>query len=253
MISCSLMIPNGFLSAMSCRDSGGSGRHPRDTNQRPPLGSQSVQSVRRKLFGDVDHNQTSLDLQRELRECEERDRSKYNFDFNSEQPLPLPSEDSRYEWSQISTDSNDTEEKTDFNISTKLCKISDKNIAQSSTTQSQSATSSPPEPQQELHSEAVLDSSKMSTSATLAPDSQPQSSSSGVQLTQKVGQKHKLVKKSKQLPITGMQTILFFIYSQMTIHLLISINYDLNVYASHTPTFTPLLQCFNVYFLYKEI
>ena len=206
------MIPNGCLYAMSYPQIGGNGRHPRDTNQRPSPGSPPVQSVRRKLFGDVDHHKTSLDLQRELKQCEERDRSKYNFDFNSEQPIN--SSDSRYEWSQISTESNATED-TDFNVSTKLCKISDQNIAQSST-QSQSAPGSLPEPEPESHSTAVgsvqgLNASQQTTSATSAPDSQPESSSSAVEPTLKDEEKHKIVTKPKQKNITGKETIIFLL------------------------------------------
>lgn len=189
---------------MSRHAIGGGGRPPQPPrdSQRPSRGSRSVQSVRRKLFGDVDHRQTDIDLQRELRQCEADDRSKYNFDFSSEQPIDSP--DSRYEWSHVSNDINDTEDK--FNVSTKLCNISDRNIAQSST---QSAISSTPEPQPGLDSQAVsrtLGSNSTASptpSATCAPDSQPQSSSSAVKPTSRVEQKNKLVTHTKQMPITG--------------------------------------------------
>jgi hypothetical protein len=200
MITCLPMRPNALL-AMSWSDIGGNGGHPR--GQRPSLDSPSVQSVSRKLFGDVDHHQTELDLQNETKQCEERDRHKYNFDFRCEQPINSP--DSRYEWSQISTDSEVTEDKTDFNVSTNLNKISDQSIAQSSShTQSQSATraSSPPEPKPPTISSIVSSSSSPTpTSVTTAPDSQPQPSSSVEQLTTKVQQKPNLVNHSKQKSI----------------------------------------------------
>ena len=212
MSTCFLMLPNGFLYAMSRHAIGGNGRPPRDS-QRPSRGSQSVQSVRRKLFGDVDHRQTGIDLDRQLRQCEADDRSKYNFDFSSEQPIDSP--DSRYEWSHVSNDINSTEDKK-FNVSTKLCKISDQSIAQSSQQSStQSAMSSTPEPQPESRRDekavsAALGSNSTQSpslsptpSATCAPDSQPQSSSSAVEPTSRVEQKHKLVIHTKQKPITG--------------------------------------------------
>ncbi|CAG2113697.1 unnamed protein product [Medioppia subpectinata] len=213
MTTCFLMIPpNGFVSAMSCRDIGGNGPPPRDTNPLPSL--ERVQSVRRRLpFGDVDHQQTHLDLQNQLRQCHEMDRNRYNFDFQSEQPIN--SSDSRYEWSHISSD--DTQQDTnDTNISqefsTKLCKTNDHESTQSS----QSATSSPsqppllspllpPLPTLSDTGAHIVSSALASdpTSATFAPDSQPQASSSAVGLTLKVGHKKQIVSQSKQTKITG--------------------------------------------------
>jgi hypothetical protein len=231
MTTCFLMIPpNGFVSAMSCRDIGGNGPPPRDTNQTPS--HERVQSVRRRLFGDVDHQQTRLDLEHQLTRCEELDRNKYNFDFITQQPIS--SSDSRYEWSHISAqdstnasiDTNDTtfDSKLPQEFSTKLCKASDQSSTQSqsaTTSTTTSTTSSTPPPLQSLQPLSTCGPTLASdpTSGALSPDSQPQASSSSEALTAKVGHKSPTVVHSKQTKITGILhsfmpiiAILFAIY-----------------------------------------
>ncbi len=46
----------------------------------------------------MDHQQTQCELDRELQKCQERDKSKYNFDFAKEQPINSPNP--RYDWSK---------------------------------------------------------------------------------------------------------------------------------------------------------
>lgn len=53
----------------------------------------SARSVKRCLFGTVDHDEVQRDLEDEQRERYECFRSKYNFDLSTETPLP-----GRYEW-----------------------------------------------------------------------------------------------------------------------------------------------------------
>lgn len=57
-----------------------------------PIG-RSARSVKRCLFGAVDHDEVQRDLEDEHRERYECFRNKYNFDLSTETPLP-----GRYEW-----------------------------------------------------------------------------------------------------------------------------------------------------------
>ncbi|KAF7656439.1 hypothetical protein LDENG_00041260 [Lucifuga dentata] len=54
------------------------------------------QAVCRTLFGPVDHEQLSRDLKQKLEEIEEQDGRRWNFNFQTETPLP-----GRYQWEQI--------------------------------------------------------------------------------------------------------------------------------------------------------
>jgi hypothetical protein len=200
MSSCSVMRGLALNLAMSCHNIGGNGPPPRDSNQIPLPNTQPVQSVRRKLFGDVDHQQTSRDLERELQQCEERDKIKYNFDFKSEQPLNLP--DSRYEWSQL----NDPEvDKTlsQQQLSTKLCKKSDEVIANTS----QSPSVSSPSNTSSFNVSPSLVLVSRPTSATISLDSQSLASSSSAETISTIGsdvnQTESRVKTTKQSTITA--------------------------------------------------
>jgi hypothetical protein len=202
--------------AMSCHNIGGNGPPPRDSNQIPLPNSQQVQSVRRKLFGDVDHQQTSLDLERELKQCEERDTNKYNFDFNREQPLNLP--DSRYEWSQL----NDPEVNkmlSQQQLSTKLCKKSDEVIA--NTSQSPSVSSPSNTSSFNVSSNLVLVSRP--TSATISLDSQSLASSSSAETISTIGsdvnQTESRVKTTKQSTITGNSYIYSFLVHNYSLYI----------------------------------
>ena len=53
----------------------------------------------RCLFGPVDHEEVRRTLRRELRVLTERNREKWNFDFQQERPLP-----GRYSWERTSED-----------------------------------------------------------------------------------------------------------------------------------------------------
>jgi hypothetical protein len=208
MSSCSVMRGLALNLAMSCHNIGGNGPPPRDSNQIPLPNTQPVQSVRRKLFGDVDHQQTSRDLERELQQCEERDKIKYNFDFKSEQPLNLP--DSRYEWSQL----NDPEvDKTlsQQQLSTKLCKKSDEVIANTS----QSPSVSSPSNTSSFNVSPSLVLVSRPTSATISLDSQSLASSSSAETISTIGsdvnQTESRVKTTKQSTITGNSYIYSFL------------------------------------------
>lgn len=52
--------------------------------------------VCRKLFGPVDHEQLSRDLSRQLRDVAERDTRRWNFSFETDEPLP-----GRYRWESV--------------------------------------------------------------------------------------------------------------------------------------------------------
>nr|XP_034994275.1 cyclin-dependent kinase inhibitor 1B isoform X2 [Zootoca vivipara] len=56
-------------------------------------------SACRSLFGPVDHGQLARELEQHNRELEEVSRSKWNFDFQSNQPL-----EGRYEWQAVTKD-----------------------------------------------------------------------------------------------------------------------------------------------------
>jgi hypothetical protein len=107
----------GIVAAMSFGDIGGNGP-PHHSNQMP--NQQRVQSVKRTLFGAVDHEQTHRDLEQELRKCQQQDMEKYNFDFAIEQPIDLPNPN--YEWSRIGSDHTDHNDNIkQQQLSTKLC------------------------------------------------------------------------------------------------------------------------------------
>ncbi|CAN9506644.1 unnamed protein product [Ophioblennius macclurei] len=57
------------------------------------------ESVRRNLFGPVDHDQLRRDLKLQLREMMEQDSRRWNFDFESETPLP-----GRFQWEETPAD-----------------------------------------------------------------------------------------------------------------------------------------------------
>jgi len=199
------MRPIGVVSAMSYRDiGGGGGPPPRDSNLQPSPNSQSVQSARRKLFGDVDHDQTRRDLERELRECEDRDKNKYNFDFAKE--TPINSVASRYKWSSVGHDLNDTDVKkcSQQQFSTKLRKPSDGLVIAN---QSQSLSASPSSETSSTTMSSNMVQKSSPTSATIITDSQSIASSSDVQFIaiagHDVNQSGSQVKTTKQSEITG--------------------------------------------------
>uniref|UniRef100_A0A672K9B8 Cyclin-dependent kinase inhibitor 1C n=2 Tax=Sinocyclocheilus grahami TaxID=75366 RepID=A0A672K9B8_SINGR len=55
--------------------------------------------VCRNLFGPVDHEELHGEMKRKLREISERDQSRWNFNFETNSPLP-----GDYEWEAISED-----------------------------------------------------------------------------------------------------------------------------------------------------
>lgn len=55
--------------------------------------------VCRRLFGPVDHDQLRRDLKEKLREITEEDSRRWNFNFQSETPLP-----GRFQWEEIPAD-----------------------------------------------------------------------------------------------------------------------------------------------------
>ncbi|XP_054160731.1 cyclin-dependent kinase inhibitor 1C-like [Oppia nitens] len=212
MTRCTLMIPPyRTVSAMAFRDIGGNGPPPRDTNAQPS--NERVQSVRRRLFGDIDHQQTHRDLQQQLRQCEDEDRNRYNFDFSSEQPINSP--ESRYQWSHIN---NNLNLQSDNTFDTKLKKFSTnicKNNDQSSTIESHQSAISPiptptpapepvprPETSATIHSSVSTDTTVDSTSAMIASDSQPKPSSSSNEKPTGAGLTPKIVNQLKQTQIT---------------------------------------------------
>ncbi|KAM8877042.1 cyclin dependent kinase inhibitor 1Ca [Synchiropus picturatus] len=58
------------------------------------------ESVRRSLFGPVDHDKLRQDLKQRLKEISEQDNQRWNFDFQTETPLP-----GRFQWVEIQGDS----------------------------------------------------------------------------------------------------------------------------------------------------
>lgn len=59
-------------------------------------------SARRNLFGPVDHVQTKKVLQNEKAKMRESDQKRWNFDFNSENPLP-----GKFQWERIPVNCTD--------------------------------------------------------------------------------------------------------------------------------------------------
>lgn len=57
------------------------------------------ESVCRSLFGPVDHEQLRRELKLKLKEISEQDSRRWNFNFQSETPLP-----GRFQWEEIPTD-----------------------------------------------------------------------------------------------------------------------------------------------------
>lgn len=57
------------------------------------------ESVRRSLFGPVDHEQLRRDLKLKLREIAEQDSRRWNFNFQTDMPLP-----GRFEWEETPAD-----------------------------------------------------------------------------------------------------------------------------------------------------
>lgn len=62
-----------------------------------PIGRR--ESVRRSLFGPVDHDQLRRDLALQLREMAERDSRRWNFNFQAETPLS-----GRFQWEEVPAD-----------------------------------------------------------------------------------------------------------------------------------------------------
>uniref|UniRef100_A0AAQ4P1N8 Cyclin-dependent kinase inhibitor domain-containing protein n=1 Tax=Gasterosteus aculeatus aculeatus TaxID=481459 RepID=A0AAQ4P1N8_GASAC len=62
-------------------------------------GPSSLKSVRRSLFGPVDHDQLRRDLALQLREMAERDSRRWNFNFQAETPLS-----GRFQWEEVPAD-----------------------------------------------------------------------------------------------------------------------------------------------------
>ncbi|CAL8352621.1 unnamed protein product [Merluccius merluccius] len=58
-----------------------------------------VGGVCRRLFGPVDRDQLSADLGRQLDDMRERDRRRWNFSFETDQPLP-----GQYRWEAVPSD-----------------------------------------------------------------------------------------------------------------------------------------------------
>ncbi|XP_065145313.1 cyclin dependent kinase inhibitor 1Ca [Paramisgurnus dabryanus] len=56
--------------------------------------------VCRNLFGPVDHEELHCEMKRKLQEISERDQSRWNFNFETNSPLP-----GDYEWEETSEDS----------------------------------------------------------------------------------------------------------------------------------------------------
>lgn len=56
--------------------------------------------VCRNLFGPVDHEELHCEMKRKLQEISEQDQSRWNFNFETNSPLP-----GQYEWEEISEDS----------------------------------------------------------------------------------------------------------------------------------------------------
>ncbi|KAI7814825.1 cyclin dependent kinase inhibitor 1Ca [Triplophysa rosa] len=54
----------------------------------------------RNLFGPVDHEELHCEMKRKLQEISEQDQSRWNFNFESNSPLP-----GDYEWEEMSEDS----------------------------------------------------------------------------------------------------------------------------------------------------
>ncbi|KAF3686716.1 Cyclin-dependent kinase inhibitor 1C Cyclin-dependent kinase inhibitor p57 p57Kip2 [Channa argus] len=54
------------------------------------------ESVRRSLFGPVDHDQLRRDLKLKLKEITEQDSSRWNFNFQTDMPLP-----GRFQWEEV--------------------------------------------------------------------------------------------------------------------------------------------------------
>ncbi|KAG7242649.1 hypothetical protein INR49_020022 [Caranx melampygus] len=57
------------------------------------------ESVCRSLFGPVDHDQLRRDLKLKLREIAEQDSRRWNFNFQTDMPLP-----GRFEWEEMPAD-----------------------------------------------------------------------------------------------------------------------------------------------------
>lgn len=58
------------------------------------------ESVCRSLFGPVDHDQLRRELKLKLKEISEQDSRRWNFNFQTETPLP-----GRFQWEEIPSDS----------------------------------------------------------------------------------------------------------------------------------------------------
>lgn len=61
--------------------------------------SRRAESVRRSLFGPVDHEQLRRDLRQRLKEMSEQDSRRWNFDFQTDTPLA-----GRFQWEEVPLD-----------------------------------------------------------------------------------------------------------------------------------------------------
>lgn len=62
--------------------------------------SRRAESVRRSLFGPVDHEQLRRELRQRLKEMSEQDSRRWNFNFQTDTPL-----DGRFQWEEVPPDS----------------------------------------------------------------------------------------------------------------------------------------------------
>ncbi|KAM3625126.1 uncharacterized protein V6R79_007161 [Siganus canaliculatus] len=58
------------------------------------------ESVCRRLFGQVDHEQLHRDLKQRMKEIAEEDSRRWNFNFQTDTPLP-----GRFQWEEVPADS----------------------------------------------------------------------------------------------------------------------------------------------------
>lgn len=61
--------------------------------------SRRAESVRRSLFGPVDHEQLRRELRQRLKEMSEQDSRRWNFDFQTDTPLA-----GRFQWEEVPLD-----------------------------------------------------------------------------------------------------------------------------------------------------
>ena len=91
-------------------------------------GGNSNSSVKRSLFGNVDHDQIKDDLKRQLALISQEKRRKWNFDFENFRPLPP----GRYIWERVGKrlehvklSSTSCETTSQFNVGSELANSPD--------------------------------------------------------------------------------------------------------------------------------